>query len=232
MRPITDAARMVRGQLPPGHGLELADLVSVGAEHAIRYKPTSAVLVFIGARHMMWKAARKWSGRSRIDSPAQRDAPVFVEYQEPFDGWRRRVGYDIETLIDVKRALLSMQLREAVSWYSHHWLCEELDHLESEFGVSEARIRQYCAAARAKLKAAWIGDSFVTEDDRAATKQAQCAERDARRAVAHEKMLAERRWRHAELQRLGASRVDARKGCRSHTQFAAVCRQLVPEAAE
>lgn len=227
MPAISDAARIVRASLPAGHALELADLVNIGVERVLYYGPSSRVLAFICAKHGMQREVQRW----RAGRQAGRLYPTFVEYESEWDEsvWRRRTVLDLELLIDMKRALLGMQLREAVAWYSHHWLGEELGHLEPELGVTEGRIRQYVAAARDKLKAAWRGASFETEEDRATRERARAAARDVARAAANAKMLAERRSRRAQLRAMGATSAQAIKGCRSRVQFLAVARRLASE---
>lgn len=224
MPAISHAARLVKARLPRGHGLELADLVQIGVERVLRYGPASPFLAFVTAKQGMQYEVGRWqAGRQE-----SRQRPEFVEYQDDWDDfvWRRSTALDLPLLIDLKRALLAMQLREAISWYSHHWIGEELGHLENELGVTEGRIRQYCAEAREKLKAAWRGATFETEDDRAAREQARIAARDVARAAANAKMLAERRSRRAQLRAMGASSVEAIKGCRSRVQFIAMARRL------
>ncbi len=241
MKAITDAARYVRARLPRGHGLELADLVSVGAEHVLRYlsgsDTASHVLVFISARQAMVMAARRWSGRCIHGTKRKTFAdPVFCGFDEARDvgHWDQWLRYTLplEEMIDTKRALLAMQLREAVAWYSHHWLCEELTHLEAELGVSHGRIRQYCAAARAKLAAAWQGERFDTEDEIRERRRLELVARDERRAVANARMLAERKARYAELKRLGADHKLAQWGGVAKSRYLVTVRQLTAEAAE
>jgi hypothetical protein len=227
MPAISDAARIVKASLPTGHALELADLVQIGVERVLRYGPADRVLAFVCARQGMYHEVRRW----RAGRQARRLEPVFVEYESEWDDfvWRRRTALDVELLIDLKRALLGMQLREAVAWYSHHWIGEELGHLEQEFGVTEGRIRQYVAAARDKLKAAWRGAAFETEEDRAARERARVGARDVARARANAKMLAERRSRRAQLRAMGATGAELIKGSRSRAQFLAVARRLAAE---
>lgn len=224
MPAISDAARIVKASLPPGHGLELADLVSIGVERILRYGPSSPVLAFVCAKQGMQLEVQRW----RAGRQARRLRPQFVEYQTEWDDrmWRRSTTLDVELLIDLKRALLGMQLREAIAWYSHHWIGEELGHLERELGVGEGRIRQYVAEAREKLKAAWRGAAFETEEDRAARERARVAARDVARAAANEKMLAERRARRVQLRAMGASSAQAIKGASSRVRFLRVARQL------
>lgn len=230
MRPITDAARIVKASLPSHHGLELADLVQIGTERILRHLTGNEPgwLAFVCAKQgMIYEVARWRAGRQ-----ARRLAPMFVEYDDAWDSsvWRRSSALDLELLIDLKRALLSMQLREAVSWYSHHWLCQELGHLETELGVTEGRIRQYCASAREKLKAAWRGDGFETEEERATRNKLERREIEKRQALANEKMLRERRERREQLVAMGASNAQACVGCRSRLQFGALVRQLTAPA--
>jgi hypothetical protein len=224
MPAISDAARIVKASLPAGHALELADLVNIGVERVLRYGSSSRVLAFICAKQGMQYEVQRW----RAGRQARRLRPEFVEYQSDWDHsvWRRSTALDVELLIDLKRALLAMQLREAVAWYSHHWIGEELGHLEQEFGVTEGRIRQYCAAARDKLKAAWRGAAFETEEDRATRERARLAACDVARDVATAKMLAERRSRRSQLRAMGATSEQATRGCRSRVQFMVMARQL------
>lgn len=228
MPAISDAARIVKASLPAGHGLELADLVSIGAERVLRYLAGSGdgspILAFVCAKQGMQYEVLRW----RAGRQARRLRPDFVEYDGDWDHsvWRRSTALDVELLIDLKRALLAMQLREAVAWYSHHWIGEELGHLEQEFGVTEGRIRQYIAAARDKLKAAWRGAAFETEEDRATRERTRVAARDVARAVANEKMLAERQGRRIQLRAMGASSAQAIRGSSSRVRFMAMARQV------
>lgn len=229
MPAISNAARVVKASLRAGHGLELADLVNIGVERVLRYRPSNPALAFVCAKHGMHYEVARW----RAGRQARRLRPEFVEYQGEWDDrvWRRATTLDVELLIDLKRALLAMQLREAVAWYSHHWIGEELAHLEREFGVGEARIRQYVAEAREKLKAAWRGAAFETEEDRAARERARIAARDVARAAANEKMLAERRARRVQLRAMGATSAQAIKGARSRVQFRLLAQRLAEDQA-
>jgi hypothetical protein len=230
MPAISDAARIVRSKLPPGHGLELADLVSIGVERILKYGAASPVLAFVCAKQGMIYEAQRW----RAGRQARRMTPIQVEYDDDWDSsvWRRSSTLDVELLIDLKRALLGMQLREAVAWYSHHWLGEELGQLESELGVTGARIRQYIADAREKLKAAWRGASFETEDDRAARERTRVAARDVHRAAANQLMLTERRRRYAELRALGLSDAQSTRAAGCKARYLTTVRQLTAQAAE
>jgi hypothetical protein len=224
MPAISDAARIVKAALPPGNGLELADLVNIGAERVLRYGPSSRVLAFVCAKQGMQYEVQRW----RAGRQARRLRPDFVEYDDDWDAsaWRRSAALDVELLIDLKRALLAMQLREAVAWYSHHWIGEELGHLEQEFGVTESRIRQYIAAALDKLKAAWRGAAFETEEDRATRERTRVAARDVARGVANEKMLAERRSRRLQLLAMGATNLQAKGASGSRVRFRVMARHL------
>lgn len=237
MKPITDAARIVRSRMPRGCTLELADLVSIGAEHVLRYVRATdgnlTALVFVSARRAMEQEVRRSCGRAHSGRARKTFVdPQFVSFDEldvgAWDQWRRFV-LPIEELIDAKRALLGMQLREAVAWYSHHWLCEELDHLEVELGVSEHRIRQYCAAAREKLAAAWQGERMQTDEEWREHRQRQ---QEEQRAAAHAQMLADRKARYTDLRRLGADAKTARWGCATKPRYLVAVRQLTAEAAE
>ncbi len=235
MRPISDAARIVKASLPSGHGFELSDLVSIGAERVLRYVAgtpgASPVLAFICAKHGMQYEARRWSGKdphgAKGEKARKSPDPILTGYHE----WAHVTPTPpYEVMIDTKRALLSMQLREAVSWYSHHWLMEDLDHLENELGVSEGRIRQYCASAREKLRAAWIGEWFETEEQKATREASRVATRDQSRARANEAMLAERRRRRRELRALGLGSGAATRAAGSQHRYATALRQLTQEA--
>jgi hypothetical protein len=220
LRAITDAARIVRARLPSHHGFDLHDLVSIGYE-AVATRGLEAtdqrILVFIRAKQAMITAARKWSGRSACGYQRRTFLdPMFSEYDDGvavWDQWRRH-ALPLESMIDMKRALLAMRLREAVAWYSHHWLEEDRDHLRRELGVGDVRLGQYCAAARAQLAAAWLDG-----DPAPVGKASQTPEN------------ADRRKRYSDLKRLGATTRQAQKNL-TPTRYAAMVRQLTPEAAE
>ena len=229
MPAISDAARIVKASLPAGHGLELADLVNIGVERILRYGPASPVLAFICAKQGMQYEVKRW----RAGRQAQRLRPEFVEYQSEWDDgvWRRATCLDLELLIDVKRALLSMRLNEAVSWYSSHWLGEDLTHLEGELGVKWCRIRQYIASAQDKLKFTLRGVAFETEEDRAIRERTRIAARDVGRAAAAKQKQAERRSRFDQLRAMGATSRQALKGATSRVQFRKLSRQLAEAGA-
>jgi hypothetical protein len=227
-RAISDAARMVRAR---NRHCELDELVQVGWERVLRYlgrEHVSPTLAFVCAKQGMIEATRLDAGRDRHGRARRFADPVFVVVDEHrdiavWDQWRRH-ALPIEEMIDAKRALLGMQLREAVAWYSHHWLGDELGRLTGEFGVTEGRIRQYCASARAKLAAAWAGDGFETQGDREQRLGRERTERTLRRATAYRRMLAERRARRADLVARGVRRSEAARAAQSVTRYAAAIR--------
>jgi hypothetical protein len=230
MHAITSAARIVKSA-HRSHPFEVADLVSIGAERVIRYlsgsEGAAGALVFVCAKQGMLYELRRWQGRDPhgLQGEKRRKSadPVLTGYHE----WMGLVPTPpYETLIDLKRALLAMQLREAVSWYSHHWLCEELDHLENELGVSEGRIRQYCAAAKEKLQAAWRGERFETADEASARKDAETQETVRRRSAANERMLTERKTRYAELRAMGADSKQAAWGGAAKSRYRIIANRL------
>ena len=217
--------------------LELNELVQVGWERVLRYlgrETTNAVLAFVCAKQGMLAETRLAAGRDRNGRARRRGDPVFVELDENrdvavWDQWRR-FSLPVEEMIDAKRALLGMQMREAVAWYSHHWLGAELGELTGELGVTEGRIRQYCASARAKLAAAWAGDAVETEAEREQRERRERNERDAQRAAANERMLAERRRRRADLRSRGFSGADLSRAAQSYTRYAEALRRTEKRA--
>jgi hypothetical protein len=227
-RAIADAARIVRAR---NRRCELDELVQVGWERVLRYlgrDNVSPTLAFVCAKQGMIEATRLAAGRDRHGRTRRFADPVFVPVDEDrdvavWDQWRRH-ALPIEEMIDAKRALLGMQLREAVAWYSHHWTGDELGRLTNEFGVTEGRIRQYCASARAKLAAAWAGDGFETEAERERRLDLERAEREMRRATAYQRMLDERRARRADLLARGMPRARATRAAQSVTRYAAAIR--------
>src|SRR5262245_49924549 len=109
MQAISHAARVVKAALPPGHGLELADLVQIGAERVLRYlsgtEGTSYTLAFVCAKQGMFHEARLWSGRSRHGTQRKTVSdPVFVEYVDERDDivdWLQRcTSPNLEAWID------------------------------------------------------------------------------------------------------------------------------------
>jgi hypothetical protein len=230
-RAVSDAARIIRA----GNrcGPELDELVQVGWERVLRYlgrEHLSPTLAFVCAKQGMLAEVRRSAGRDQLGRRRRFPDPVFVAVDERdvavWDQWRRQ-ALPLEEMIDAKRALLGMQMREAVAWYSHHWLGEELGHLTSELGVTEGRIRQYCAAARAKLAATWAGDGFEIVAERDARRERERTERDERRALARARMLAERSTRYADLRARGASGADAARACQTATRYAAAVTRSV-----
>lgn len=157
-KPISDAARHVRARLPRSNTIELADLVQIGWERVTRYlrgaSSAHTTLVFVCAKQGMFDEAARWAGNAWAPDAAGKarrigEAPAFTGEHE----WHSCTRLDVDLLIDIKRALLSMPLREAASWYSRHMLDERVGTLGPEFGVSRGRICQYEMAARARLRA-------------------------------------------------------------------------------
>lgn len=118
-RPISDAARIVRSVLPK-HAFDLDELVQIGWEKVLRYKPdpASPTLVFVAAKLAMLNAYDRWIRREwRRNASGNRErigpAPRVEEYQE----WQRsEPAPPIEALIDIYRALLRMRDEEREAW--------------------------------------------------------------------------------------------------------------------
>lgn len=224
-KPISDAARIVRRQLPASNSLELADLVQIGWERVARYlgdAPVSTVLVFVCAKQGMLEEARHWAGCQHAKDGHGHPrrigaAPRLEGYQEWFSF---TPAPPIELLIDVYRTLLAMPLRESASWYSRHVLDEPVGTLAPEFGVSRGRICQYEMAARDKLR-----EVVLSGEER---RESQT------RILGTAKLQREQveRQRYRELRDMGATRRQAMRGCKSPNCFASMAKQLTPEAAE
>lgn len=215
---ITDAARLVHRGLPRSSGVELADLVQAGWERVTRYlgsAPTSRTLVFVCAKQGMLEESRALRGLPR-DYRAGGVAPKLEGWHE----WARITpALPMETLIDIKRTLLAMPLREAASWYSRHMLDEPVGKLGPEFGVCRGRVCQYEQAARAKLKVVALSG----DEPRASSARIL--------GTAALRRTAEERLRYRELRDLGASVKQATRNCRSPSLFAAATRALQANAA-
>lgn len=217
-RPITDAARLVHARLSRKVTLELADLVQVGWERVSRYLAdgtASPIVVFICARDGMFDEVRRWQ-ELPADARTLRAwrAAGGDEIGDTF-GWPRYTpALDIELLIDVKRALLDMKLREAASWYSRHVLDEPVGKLGPEFGVGRGRICQYEISARARLREVVLDG----EPHRPSTARIM--------GTAKLKRSIEERTRYAELRKLGATVKQATRGAKSPNCFASMLRQL------
>ena len=219
MRTITEAAHYVRRHLPRSNSIEVCDLVQVGAERVQRYLGDQGsehrTLVFVCAKQGMFEEARRWMGL-----PPDRRVKVYVEPQFcPVHDWHRSTSIPIELLIDIKRTLFSMPLREAAAWYSRHMLDEPVGTLGAEFGVTRGMVCLYEIAARKKLRTAVSGGEPLRKS------------RARIGGAALKRHLVERE-RYAELRRLGASVQHANRWCKSANTYATAIRQLDAEAAE
>lgn len=211
-RAVSDAARIVHARNRRA-GLDLHDLVQIGWERVLRYlgrDTTNHVLAFVCAKGGMilhLKRDRKRGLGFRLGSAARSIDPKFASIEDRdlgyWDQWTRQ-SLPVEEMIDAKRALLSMPLREAVAWHSHHWLGHEYTHLEDEFGVSGGRIRQLAAAGNAKMRATIDVPHVPTKSRR----------------------YQEERERYADLRARGATRSQASNGCKGPHAYAALVRQL------
>lgn len=170
MRAISHAARVVKAALPPGHGLELADLVQIGAERVLRYlsgtEGTSYTLAFICAKQGMFHEARLWSGRSRHGTQRKtvRD-PVFVEYEDERDDivdWLQRcTSPNLEAWIDLVRALFSLNSTKAAAWYGHHVLGQSNAEIGRGIGVTGSDIVQHRRDAELRVNACMRADRWA-----------------------------------------------------------------------
>jgi hypothetical protein len=229
-RPISDAARIVRSGLPSSNTIELCDLVQAGWLHAVRYlqgaESASRTLIFVSVKHAMHQAALDWgqhawattSGKRSARGHARRrrigDPPKLTGLHE----WHRCVPTpDLALMIDIKRTLLSMPLREAVSWYSQRQLDEPSHKLAPEFGVTHTRVVQLAAAANDKLRQ-------VIDPDREMRPSNTIILSDWKAKYRHE-----RNQRYGELRRLGASVKTAQRGAKSVRLYADAMRVLHTE---
>lgn len=226
-RPISDAARIVRSGLPSSNTIELCDLVQAGWLHATRYlqgaESVSRTLVFVSVKHAMHQAALEWGQHAWVDSGGKRSRRGYARrrrYGDPpeltgLHEWHRCVPTpDLALLIDVKRTLLAMPLREAVAWYSQRQLDEPAHKLAPEFGVTHTRVVQLAAAANDKLRQ-------VVDPDREVRPSNTIILSDWKAKYRHE-----RRQRYGELRRLGASVKMATRGSKSAKLFSDAVRIL------
>jgi|GEM_PF-5261060 len=226
-RPISDAARIVRRGLPSSNTIELCDLVQAGWLHATRYlqgaESASRLLVFVSVKHAMHAAALEWGQNAWADSSGKRsplgyarrrrlgDPPQLTGLHE----WHRIVPTpDLALLIDIKRALLSMPLREAVAWYSQRQLDEPSHKLAPEFGVTRTRVVQLAAAANDKLRQVVDPDGEMRPSNTIILSDWKAKHRH------------DRRQRYGELRRLGASVKMATRGAKSPKLFSNAVRIL------
>jgi hypothetical protein len=165
MKPIADAARVVyRRERCHRDGIELAELVQVGAERVLRYlgdRPDEPrTLAFVGAKQGMEEFVRHWRGQPR-DCRTKRGRPLMLQYYEPESDdalphtWHRSIpAPPVEMLIDCYRALLSMRLKDAVAWHCHYWLEETItgSPLAAEFGCSWELVRFFAYRARDRMR--------------------------------------------------------------------------------
>lgn len=170
MPAISNAARIVKAALPPGHGLELADLVQIGAERVLRYLSgtdgTCYALAFVCAKQGMFHEARLWSGRSRHGTQRKTFTdPVFVEYEaerdDVCDWFKRCTSPNIEAWIDLVRALFSLNSTKAAAWYGHHVLGESSAEIGRGIGVTASDIVQHRQDAELRVNARMRADRWA-----------------------------------------------------------------------
>jgi len=226
-RPISDAARIVRSGLPSSNTIELCDLVQAGWLHATRYlqgaESVSRTLVFVSVKHAMHQSALEWGQHAWADAGGKRSKRGYAQrrrYGDPpqltgFHEWHRCVPTpDLEMLIDVKRTLLSMPLREAVAWYSQRQLEEPAHKLAPEFGVSKGRVVQLAEMANDKLREAVDPEREMRPSNTIILSDWKAKHRH------------ERRQRYGELRRLGASVKMATRGAKSAKLYSDAVRIL------
>lgn len=169
MPAISNAARVVKARLPSGHGLELADLVQIGAEKVLRYLSgtdgTAYLLAFVCAKQGMIHEARRWSGRSRHGTQRKFADPVFVEYDAERDDnvdWLRRCTTpNLEAWIDLVRALFSLNSTKAAAWYGHHVLGQSSAEISRGIGVTASDIVQHRQDAELRVNARMRADRWA-----------------------------------------------------------------------
>lgn len=170
MPAISNAARVVKARLPPGHGLDLADLVQIGAEKVMRYLShtdgTCYTLAFVCAKQGMIHEARRWSGRSRHGTQRKTVTdPVFVEYEaerdDVCDWFRRCTSPNIEAWIDLVRALFSLNSTKAAAWYGHHVLGESDAEIARGIGGVSSGITQHRQDAEFRVNARMRADRWA-----------------------------------------------------------------------
>lgn len=225
LRAISDAARYVRSRLPSSNTIELQDLVQVGCERVLRYvrEGLPPVVAFICARDGMVEESRRWAQNAWAPSRGKLirgkyakmrrigDAPRLTGFHE----WHRCIpAPDMALLIDIKRTLLSLPLREAVAWHSQHQLDRPAHELAPEFGVSHMRIVQLARAANDKLRTVVDPDGEMRPSNTIVL------------ATARQRYNHETQRRYRELRDLGASRKMALRGAKSPRLFADATRIL------
>ena len=219
---ISEAARYVRARLPRSNPIDLQDLVQVGAERVLRYMGSREgemkTLVFICAKAGMLDEA--YRHRSIVRPRDRKTKVVDDPASYPIHRWARHTEYDIEFMLDLKRELLRMPLRQAASWYSRHVLDEPVGTLGPEFGVSRGMVCLYEIAARKRLRA--VMEAGEAMRDSAARIYGTAT---LRRGQVE-------RQRYAELRRQGASVQHATRGAKSTHCYAQALRQLTAEATE
>jgi DNA-directed RNA polymerase specialized sigma24 family protein len=170
MPAISNAARVVKAALPPGHGLELADLVQIGAERVLRYLSgtdgTSYTLAFVCAKQGMFREARLWSGRCGHGTQRKTVTdPVFVEYDDerddPIDWLKRCTSPNLEAWIDLVRALFSLNSTKAAAWYGHHVLGQSSAEIGRGIGVTASDIVQHRQDAELRVNARMRADRWA-----------------------------------------------------------------------
>ena len=201
--------------------MDLGDLVQVGWERVTRYLAGGTAhptLVFICARDAMLEESRRWRGLPADGRTLRAWRASGGDERGDSFGWPRYTpAPDIELLIDVKRTLLAMRLREAAAWYSRHVLDEPVGKLGPEFGVSRGRVCQYEIAARERLKEVALAGEVPRT----------CKARIM--GTAKLRRHVDERARYAELRALGATVRQATRGAKSAHAFACMQRQLAPD---
>lgn len=168
MPQISDAARIVFRQWRGSRNfdLELSDLVQIGCERVLTYlsgaESITGVLVFVCAKQGMQYEARR-SGGMPGNRKNQHGRPDTLPLSEPEDDgfpthWRKFTpALPIEEMIDAKRALLALPMREAYSWLACDVWGHEKTHAANELGMSYASVRVYLRQARRSLGMATDG---------------------------------------------------------------------------
>jgi hypothetical protein len=228
LRAISDAARIVRRRLPPSNSIELQDLVQVGCERVLRYvrEGMPPVFAFICARDGMMEESCRWAQKAWVTVPgklhrgkyAKRvrrgDPPILTGLHE----WHRSIpAPDMALLIDIKRTLLTMPLREAVAWHSQHQLDKPAHQLAPEFGVTPTRVVQLAAAANLRLRNVVDPEGEMRPSNTIILSNWK------------EKHRHDTRQRYSELRRLGASVKMATRGAKSANLYADTVRILQTE---
>jgi len=156
MLAITQEAKRFRAKLPPGHPVEVADLVAGGALHVLESLELGCnagpALIRVRARQGMLIELRRWDHGTRGNWVHR---AAFVDYDDELsvnEPHRCTPCPPIELMIDLLREVLKLRLQNALAFVSHYLADNDHEVAAGAFCLERDQMRTAAERARRQLQ--------------------------------------------------------------------------------